>query len=182
MTARKQFTVALTWATVALSVGFALMGFIDQAYTAARVAAMFVTLAIFSWFLSETVETYLEHRTAKNWRQWTTLTMGLVLFVVEVHLVHYGLAWLFGNVGLVALYAASAGFSFLTVTAKANYGKTYTEAETATPEAPAFTVDMEPQWVMQPVTFETAEIVPLRGDLSAVADRLERVAGLRVTA
>ncbi len=47
MTARKQFTVGLTWAVVALIVGFALMGFIDQGYDAPRVTALFVTLAIF---------------------------------------------------------------------------------------------------------------------------------------
>jgi len=187
MTARKQFTVGLTWAVVALIVGFALMGFIDQGYDAPRVTALFVTLAIFSWFLSESLETYLEHRTAKNWRQWTTATMGVVLFAVEVHLVHYGLAWLFGDVGLLPLYLASAGFSFLTVTAKANYGKTYTAEELApvaseAPAAPSITIDMEPAWTLQPVTFDSAEIVPFRGDLSAVADRLERVTGNRSTA
>jgi hypothetical protein len=150
MTARKRVTVALTWALVAMSVAFATAGFADQGYEGARVAALVATLGIFSWLLSESLESFLEHRRHGNWRAWVTLCAGVFLYAVEVHLVHYGLAWLFGDVGDLALYAMSAGFALLTVAAKAIYGHSY-----PAPEA-------EPESM-----------------LGSVADTLEGVAGIR---
>jgi len=127
MTARKSVTIALTWALVAMSVAFALAGFLAQGYGGWRVAALVATLGIFSWLLSESLETFLEHRRQGNWRAWVTLCAGVFLYCVEVHLVHYGLAWLFGDLGNIALYAMSAGFALLTVAAKAIYGHSYPE-------------------------------------------------------
>lgn len=150
MTARKRVTVALTWALVAMSVAFALAGFLAQGYGGWRVAALVATLGIFSWLLSESLETFLEHRRQGNWRAWVTALAGVFLYAVEVHLVHYGLAWLFGDVGNVALYAMSAGFALLTAAAKAIYGHSYPAPE---PEPASM--------------------------LGSVADTLETVAGIR---
>ncbi len=127
MTARKSVTIALTWALVAMSVAFALAGFLAQGHGGWRVAALVATLGIFSWLLSESLETFLEHRRHGNWRAWVTVCAGVFLYAVEVHLVHYGLAWLFGDLGNVALYAMSAGFALLTAAAKAIYGHSYPE-------------------------------------------------------
>jgi K+ transporter len=179
MTNRKRVTVALTWALVAMSVAFAVAGFANQdGMTWGRGLALTVTLGIFSWMLSEALETFLEHSRAGNWRAWTTAVQGLVLFAVEVHLVHYGLGWLFGEVGALALYAASAGFSFLAVVSKANFGHTYTEAPEAA-EVPALTADVAPQWDFRPMEFQASEsnVTPIRGDLEGLTVRLERVAG-----
>lgn len=145
MTARKRVTIAQTWALVAMTVAFALAGFLQQAYGGWRIAALVAVLSIFSWLLSETLETFLEHRRRKNWRAWVTGAAGVFLYCTEVHLVHYGLAWLFGDLGNVTLYAMSAGFALLNVAAKAIYGFTYdTEpeaAKAATPAPAPFTVE-----------------------------------------
>lgn len=125
MEARKQVTVWCTYGLVIMSVIFAIVGFATGNKGFGQIAALTMALLLFTWFLSETLETYLEHRRQNNWRQWTTGGLGLFMLFVEIHLVHFGIAWLFPELGETTHYLISAGFSAMTVCAKASFGYTY---------------------------------------------------------
>lgn len=125
MNARKRWTVKSTYALVAMSVLYAVIGFTTADKNMAQVLALTATLGIFSWLLSEALETYLEHRTQGNWRRFPTILLGLFLLLVEIHLVHFGAGWLFNELPTAILYLVSAGFSVMTVFAKATFGYTY---------------------------------------------------------
>lgn len=130
MTARKWITEKSTYALVIMSVVYAVIGFAQSEKTIGQVIALSATLLIFSWLLSEALETYLEHKRNNNWRQTPTLVLGLFLLAVEIHLVHFGAGWLFSEFGTIMLYLVSAGFSTMTVFAKATFGYVHPEITT----------------------------------------------------
>jgi len=126
MDARKKMTIRSTYALVIMSVVYAVVGFTTHDHkTVAQMLALTATLGIFSWLLSEALETYLEHRRHKNWRRHPTAGLALFALAVEIHLVHFGVAWLFPELGSIAHYLISAGFSTMTVFAKASFGHIY---------------------------------------------------------
>lgn len=129
MEARKRITVWCTYALVVMSVVFAVIGFMTGNKGIFQVAALTAVLTIFSWLLSEVLETYLEHRRQSNWRAKPTIALGLFLLGVEIHLVHFGVGWLFPELTETWHYLISVGFSTMTVFAKATFGYTYPPEE-----------------------------------------------------
>lgn len=140
MNARTTVTKWCTYALVVMSVLFAVVGFMSNDRGAAQIASLTAVLAIFSWLLSECLETYLMHRDKSNWRQYPTIALGLFLLAVEVHLVHFGVEWLFPELDgpsflwMPVDYLISAGFSTMTVFAKATFGFQYEPEEPETLE------------------------------------------------
>lgn len=132
---RKNVTKWCTYALVVMSVVFAVVGFITGDRSFGQIVALTAVLAIFSWLLSECLETYIEHRNAKNWRQHAATALGMFLLAVEIHLVHFGVEWLFPEldgpklIGIPIDYLISAGFSCMTVFAKATFGYSYPPEE-----------------------------------------------------
>lgn len=135
MEARKRITIWCTYALVVMSVAFAVIGFTTGDKNVFQIAFLIAILTIFSWFLSEMLETFLEHKRQDNWRQYTTLGLGLFLLGIEIHLVHFGVEWLFPEldgpkfIGIPIDYLISAGFSTMTVFAKATFGYQYPPEE-----------------------------------------------------
>ncbi len=127
---RKKFTIWSTYSLVALVVLYAVIGFAGAEKSIGQIAALTVTLGIFSWLLSESLEMYLEHRRQNNWRKHSALVLGIFLLAIEIHLVHFGMGWLLPELSVPLLYIASAGFSGMTVFAKATFGYSYPDVET----------------------------------------------------
>lgn len=131
---RKGTTKFSTVALVVMSVIYAVVGFTTADKSVWQILALTATLGIFSWLLSETLETYLQHRAQNNWRQHTAMLLGSFLLATEIHLVHFGMGWMFSELGDVLLYMMSAGFSAMTLLAKATFAYEYPEE---TQEEPA---------------------------------------------
>lgn len=134
---REGTTKFSTVALVVMSVVYAVVGFTTADKSIGQILALTVTLGIFSWLLSETLETYLKHRAQDNWRQHTAMLLGSFLLATEIHLVHFGMGWMFNELGEVLLYLMSAGFSSMTLLAKATFAYEYPEKTQETPIAEA---------------------------------------------
>lgn len=127
MNARKWITDKATYGLVIMSVVFAVVGFTTAEKSLGQVIALTASLALFSWLLSEALETYLEHRKHNSWRQHPALGLGAFALAVEIHLVHFGMSWMFPELSTTAHYLISAGFSSMTVFSKAAFGYVYPE-------------------------------------------------------
>lgn len=135
---REGTTKFSTVALVVMSVVYAVVGFTTTDKDLGQILALTVTLGIFSWLLSETLETYLKHRAQNNWRQHTAMLLGSFLLATEIHLVHFGMGWMFNELGETLLYLMSAGFSAMTLLAKATFAYEYPDAPEVVQEEPAF--------------------------------------------
>ena len=124
---REGTTKFSTIALVVMSVIYAVVGFTTADKSIWQILALTATLGIFSWLLSETLETYLKHRAQNNWRQHSAMLLGSFLLATEIHLVHFGMGWMFDELSEFLLYLMSAGFSAMTLLAKATFAYEYPE-------------------------------------------------------
>ena len=178
MNLRQNATTLAPVAIVLMSNVIAAIGLRHAGFGWDRVAVLLGFLATFTWLLSESLELVMMRAGFAKWKATATAIFAFFLACVEVWVHHYGALWLFGdNTPLVMQYAAAAGFVFATVTAKWLYMTGDKVPEPAT-ESPVLPTDLN----IEVINYATdgAQVVAFptyRGDLDAVADRLEQVVG-----
>ena len=122
---RERITVWCTQALVIASVLLSVVGFITHGKGLAQASVLTFVLILFAWLLTESIEKFISLKNQKNWwRAGVMVPLMVLLLGVEVHLVHFGIGWLFPEFSESAHYVIGAGFSLFMLYAKATYGFT----------------------------------------------------------
>lgn len=124
-TIRERITVWCTQALVIASVLLSVIGFTAEGKGLGQGAVLTFILILFAWLLTESVEKFIFLKNQQNmWRAGVMVPLMVLLLGVEVHLVHFGIGWLFPEFPEILHYAVGGGFSLFMLFAKATYGFT----------------------------------------------------------